>query len=123
MFWWNAERSLSDTEQSKKNGLAMNCSIGWTSRIAQLFLGLLTPEDEGATILQNVRNYLPNYKESHPQKLKNCYFTFSVPHSINTPSSHPFIIPINSADNEGVIKLNPNHKKPAQWKHTVYSRI
>jgi hypothetical protein len=34
------------------------------------FLGLLNPEDEGAMILQNVSNYLPNYKESHPQKLK-----------------------------------------------------
>ena len=60
------------------------------------FLGLLNPEDEGAMIIQNIGNYLPNYKELHPRKLKTItsLFLSLIPSTLHSHihSSFPLIV-------------------------------
>jgi len=77
------------------------------------FVGLLNHEDEGAMIIQNVGNYLPNYKELDLRKLKivTLLFLSLIPSTLHSHihSSSPLTVLIMK-----VIKLNTNHKKPAQ---------
>jgi len=60
------------------------------------FLGLLNHEDEGAMIIQNVGNYLPNYKELDPRKLKivTSRFLSLIPSTLHSHihSSFPLIV-------------------------------